>query len=108
MRATLKTALHAYGLARCSEAVPACAAGKDVAKVPFAKTLMGYEARCGRACADAARAQSGARADVYDVLPRGVRVRVPFMGGTTRTSVPGSLTGDCPNARERAVRQRIR
>jgi hypothetical protein len=102
------TALHAYGLARCSDAVPARVAGKDVAKVNFARTLIGYEARCSRACAVAARARRRARADVYDVLPRGVRVRVPYLDGTSRTRVPGSLTGDCPDARERAVRQRIR
>jgi hypothetical protein len=105
-------ALHASGLAWRSEVVPACVAGKDVAKVHFAKTLIGYEARCSRACAVTARALSrhsgAARADVYDVLPRGVRVRVPCLDGTSRTRVPGSLTGDCPDARERAVRQRIR
>jgi hypothetical protein len=106
------TALHASRLARCSEAVPARVAGTDVAKVHFAKTVIGYEARCSRTCANNSRVlsrQSGAvRAYVYDVLPRGVRVRVPCLGGTSRIRVPGSLTGDCPDARERAVRQRIR
>jgi hypothetical protein len=100
------SALNAFALARCSEAVPARVAGTDVAKVLFAKTLIGYEARYSRACAPAARAQSRVRADVYYALPRGARVCVP--GGTSRTRVPGSLTGDCPDARERAVRQRIR
>jgi hypothetical protein len=108
----MKTTLMAAAQCREAEAVPACVAGTDVAKVHFAKKPIGHEARCSRACALAARAmsrQSGAaRADVYDVLPRGARVRVPCFGGTSRTRMPGSLTGDCPDARERAVRQRIR
>jgi len=82
----------------------------------FAKTVTGYEARCWRASATSARAQSrrggSARADFYYVLPRGARVRcgVPPAGGTLLglARVPGSLTGDCPDARQRAVRQRIR
>jgi hypothetical protein len=77
------------------------------------KTEIGYEARCCRARAVAARTQDrqcgSAWAFVYNVLPCGVRVRrgTPPAGGTPRYRAPGSLTGDCPNARERAVRQRI-
>ncbi len=77
------------------------------------KTEIDYEARCCRARAVTARAQGrqrgSGRAYVYNVLPRGVRVRrgTPPLCGTPRYRAPGSLTGDSPNARERAVRQRI-
>jgi hypothetical protein len=76
------------------------------------KTKVG--ARCYPARALAARAQSrhygSACAYVDNVLPRGTRAccGAPPPGGTPRTRAPGSLTGDCPNARERAVRQRIK
>ena len=55
--------------------------------------------RCGSACAFA-----------DNVLPRGARAHrgTPPSGGAPRTRAPGSLTGDCPNARQRAERQRIR
>jgi len=82
------------------------------------KTEIGYEARCCRARACTARAQcrqgrgrlrGSARAYVYNVLPRGARMSrgTPPAGGAPRYRAPGSLTGDCPNARERAERQRI-
>jgi len=55
--------------------------------------------RC-RARAVTARAQDRSRgsagANVDNEFPRGARFRAP-----------GSLTGDCPDARQRAVRQRI-
>jgi radical SAM-linked protein len=41
-----------------------------------------------------------ARASAYDELPRGAE-------SPERGSAPGSLTGDCPDARERAERQRV-
>ena len=83
-----------------------------------AKTQTSYMARCCRAGAVLARAQCSQRwsrpcgsawAYVYNVLPCGVRVRrgVPPLSGMPRYRAPGSLTGDCPNARERALRQRI-
>jgi len=73
---------------RCSQAVPAlaaartaAAAGTDVAKTHFAKIVTGYEARRCRARAVSARILGrhcgSGRADVYDVLPRGVRNRAP-------------------------------
>jgi hypothetical protein len=118
------TVLNASGLARCSQAVPAAAllttalpvnaAETDVAKTDFAKTVTGYEARCCRAGALAVlvlgRHCGSARADFYYVLPRGARAGHGVLpsGRTLLARVPGSLTGDCPNARERAVRQRIR
>ena len=77
------------------------------------KTEIGYEARCRRASAETARVQGRPRgsawAFVYNVLPRGVRASrgTPSSSGTLRYRAPGSLTGDCPNARERAVRQRF-
>ena len=77
------------------------------------KTQTSYQARCCRARAVTARTQDrqcgSAWAFVYNVLPCGVRVRrgTPLVSGTPRYRAPGSLTGDCPNARERAVRQRI-
>ena len=37
----------------------------------------------------------------HDMLPRGAQ-------GPWRVRAPGSLTGDCPDARNRAERQRIR
>jgi hypothetical protein len=37
----------------------------------------------------------------HDLLPRGAQ-------GPWRVRAPGSLTGDCPDARNRAERQRIR
>lgn len=77
------------------------------------KTEIGYEARCCRARAVAARTQDRLRGSawalVYNVLPCGVRMRrgTPPVSGTPRHRAPGSLTGDYPNARERAERQRI-
>jgi hypothetical protein len=82
------------------------------------KTETSYEVRRCRARAVAARAQcprgrsrqrGSAWTYVYNVLPRGVRARreTPPVSGMPRYRAPGSLTGDCPNARERAVRQRI-
>jgi hypothetical protein len=89
------------------------------------KTEMNNESRCSRARTDAARAARGchgwdrrgrfglrgsARAFVDNVLPCGVLAYrgTPPRGGTPRYRAPGSLTGDCPNARERALRQRIK
>jgi len=49
-------------------------------------------------------AAASARAFVDNVLPCGVRAYrgTPPGGGTPRHRAPGSLTGDCPNARQRA------
>jgi hypothetical protein len=75
------------------------------------KTEIGYEARCpqhgGRQ--GRSRPRGSARVFVYNVLPCGVRVSrgTPPVSGAPRYRAPGSLTGDCPNARERAERQRI-
>jgi hypothetical protein len=85
-----------------------------VVKTLVVKTEINYMVRCCQSRAVSARIhgrQCGcAWAYVYNVLPCGVRVRrdKPPSGGTSRYRAPGSLTGDCPNARERAVRQRIR
>ena len=100
---------------RCLGAVPAktLSAKTLVAKTSFAKTEINYMVRCCQSRAVSARIHGRQRgcawAYVYNVLPCGVRVRrdTPPSGGTSRYRAPGSLTGDCPNARERAVRQRF-
>lgn len=103
---------------RLTQGSLALLAGKSalwgVAVVPGSHNVKtGNQAQRCRSRACTARGQSrrqggSACAYVDNVLPRGVRLRRgrPSLDGMPRTRAPGSLTGDCPNARERAVRQR--